>query len=61
MTVYVSVENLKRFLAGCKNLFALKTEVPTKISELPNDSGYVTQSEVQTMIDAITDADGKEY
>ena len=61
MTVYVSVENLKRFLAGGKSLFALKTEVPTKISELPNDSGYVTLVEVERLIDAIESADGKEY
>lgn len=31
--------------------YALKTELPTKVSDLTNDSGYQTESEVQALID----------
>ncbi len=41
--------------------YAKKTEVPTKVSELTNDSGFITEMEVQALIDAITSADGKGY
>lgn len=58
---YVSSDNLVRYLGKCKELFALKTEVPSKVSELTNDSEFVTLAEVDAAIAAIVDADGKEY
>lgn len=39
---YLSKEGLKHFFADLKNYFALKTEIPKKISDLENDSGFKT-------------------
>ena len=39
---FVSLRRLQRFYAGIKNKFALKSEVPTKTSDLTNDSGFLT-------------------
>ena len=58
---FVTLDGLKEFLKKCKETFALKTEVPTVVSALTNDSGYTTKTEVQEMIDAIVSADGKDY
>ena len=58
---FVTIEGLKEFLAKCKETFATKSEIPTAVSALTNDSGYTTKTEVQTMIDAIVSADGKDY
>lgn len=39
---FVSLRRLQRFYNGIKNRFALKSEVPTKTSDLTNDSGFLT-------------------
>ncbi len=58
---FIVSENLARYLGNAKELFALKTELPSKVSELNNDSEFATKAEVEAAIAAITDADGKEY
>ena len=60
MALIVS-DNLVRYLEKCKTLFALKTEIPSNVSELTNDSEFATKAEVDAAIAAIVDADGKEY
>lgn len=42
MTKYVSVDKLLYFKQKIESLFALKTDVPTKTSQLTNDSGFKT-------------------
>lgn len=39
---FVSLRRLQRFYNGLKNKFALKSEVPSKTSDLTNDSGFLT-------------------
>lgn len=47
------VTHLKEKLqAWADNKFALKTSLPTKVSQLTNDSGYQTSSQVDTKINA---------
>lgn len=42
MAKYVSVDKLLYFKQKIESLFALKTDVPTKTSQLTNDSGFKT-------------------
>lgn len=42
MAKYVSVDKLLYFKQKLDSLFALKTEIPTKTSQLTNDSGFKT-------------------
>lgn len=39
---FVSLRRLQKFYNGLKNKFALKSEVPSKTSDLTNDSGFLT-------------------
>lgn len=46
---FVSLRRLQRFYIGLKNKFALKSDVPTKTSDLTNDSGYLTSAPVNSV------------
>lgn len=43
---FVSLRRLQRFYNGIKNKFALKSEVPSKTSDLTNDSNFITSSDI---------------
>ena len=62
MAKYVSVDKLLYFKQKIESLFALKTDVPTKVSQITNASGYQTSSQVQTLINnAISGITGIEF
>lgn len=48
MAKYLNEDGLLYFWQKIKNLFALKSDVPTKVSELQNDAGYVTSAQAGT-------------
>lgn len=43
MATFITLDNLAVFLQKLKELFAKKTEIPTRTSELLNDSGFLNQ------------------
>lgn len=43
MAIFITLDNLSVFLDRLKGLFAKKTEIPTRTSELLNDSGFLNQ------------------
>ena len=47
---YVDKNGLSRFYSKIQSLFALKTSIPTKVSQLSNDSGYQTANNVNTTL-----------
>ena len=48
MAKYLDYDGLLYFWQKLKNLFALQEDIPTKVSELDNDAGYVTSAEAGT-------------
>ena len=47
---YVDKNGLSRFYSKIQSLFALKTSIPTKVSQLSNDSGYQAANNVNTTL-----------
>lgn len=47
---YVDKNGLSRFYSKIQSLFALKTSIPTKVSQLSNDSGYQTANNVSSTL-----------
>ena len=56
MLKFLSLSGLTTLVTNIKNWannrFALKTSIPTKISQLNNDSGYQTSSQVESKINS---------
>ncbi len=48
----VTKTTIQNLTAEVKKTFSKKTELPTKVSQLTNDSGFQTQSQVETAINA---------
>ena len=49
---YVSKDKLLYFYQGLKNIFAKKSDIPTKTSDLTNDSNYVADANYNTFTSA---------
>ena len=49
---YVSKDKLLYFYQGLKNVFAKKSDIPTKTSDLTNDSNYVADANYNTFTSA---------
>lgn len=47
---YADKNGLSRFYSKIQSLFALKTSIPTKVSQLSNDSGYQTANNVSSTL-----------
>ena len=60
MATFITLDNLATFLDKLKGLFAKKSELPTRTSELQNDSGFLTQhQDLSGKQDALTMAQMK--
>lgn len=55
---HITYENMQTFATELKSKYAKKSELPTKLSELENDSKFQSESEVSTAIQTAIAATG---